>query len=129
MEELVLTDPEVKPEEVKNKYKVVLFSMDHETIGVTLPPPAISEPGVVTINLKDNLGGYFTHKYTGKTATDFIKFVNTGNFTTTSLHKRILQRLSNDGVLPGTVTGTPDPPAGVYDAGTAEGTTETGNNA
>jgi hypothetical protein len=114
MEELTLTTPEVTPEVVKNKYHVVLFSMDHEAVAMAAPPPAMSEPGVVRITLKDNLGGTLTHQYVGKTAIDFIKFINTANFTTNSLHKRILQRLTTDGIIVGTVSGTPDPPTGVF---------------
>lgn len=116
MEELVLTDPVVKPEEVKSNFKVISITLDHEAIAHTGPPPATVEAGLVAIRLKDNLGNYYTHQYTGKTAQDFIKYINTGNFTTNSLHKRVLQRLSNDGILPGTVTGTPEPPTGVFDA-------------
>lgn len=114
MEELVLTTPEVKPEEVKNKYHVILLTMDHEAIAGAPPPPAVPEPGLVRITLKDNLGGTLTHQYTGKTAIDFIKYINTANFTTNSLHKRILQRLTTDGIIVGTVSGTPDPPTGVF---------------
>jgi hypothetical protein len=114
MEELTLTTPEVKPEEVKNKYHVVYFSMDHETAALVAPPPAPSTPGLVQIRLRDNLGGVLNHQYTGQVAIDFIKYINTANFTTSSLHKRILQRLTNDGVIVGTVTGTPDPPTGVF---------------
>lgn len=108
MEELVLTDPVVKPEEVTSKYKVVSLTLNNDT---SVPVPG-GQPGLVTIQLRDNLGGVFNHQYTGQTAIDYIKFINTANFTTKSLHKRILERLSNDGVLPGTVTGTPDPPTG-----------------
>lgn len=107
MEELVLTTPEVKPEEVKNKYKVTILTMNWEST----PVPTETVPGQVFIQLKDNLGGYFSYSYYGQQAQDYIKFINTANFTTKSLHKRILERLSTDGVLPGTVTGTPDPPA------------------
>jgi len=114
MEELVLTEPEVKPEEVVNKYKIVLLTMDNETVFPSAPPPAVNEPGILLIKLKDNLGGYFQHQYTGKAATDYIKFINTGNFTTTSLNKRLLNKLSADGILPGTVQGTPDSPTGVF---------------
>jgi hypothetical protein len=116
MEELILTDPEVKPEEIKNTYKVASLTLDHEAVPVAPPPPELPVPGLVRIVLRDNLGGTFTHQYTGKTATDFIKYINTANFTTKSLHKRILERLSTDGVLPGTVQGTPDPPVGVFNA-------------
>ena len=34
MEELVLTDPVVKPEEVSNKLRVVSFLLNHDTISV-----------------------------------------------------------------------------------------------
>lgn len=114
MEELVLTDPEVKPAETKNTYKVVTLIMDHEALVEFPAPPAVGVPGLLSIKLKDNLGGTLNHQYTGKPATDFIKYINTANFTTKSLHKRILERLSADGIIPGTVTGTPDPPAGVF---------------
>jgi len=109
MEELVLTDPVVKPEEVTQTYKVVALILNHEIVATPVPstPPA---PGLVSIQLRDNLGAMFIHQYTGQTAQDYIKFVNTANFSTKSLHKRILERLSNEGVLPGTVTGAPDPP-------------------
>lgn len=110
MEELVLTDPIVQPEEVTATYKVASLTLDHDVVPV--PPPAGQppEPGLVVIKLKDNLGQPFVQTYTGKTAIDYMKYINTANFSTTSLHKRILQRLSNEGVLPGTVTGAPDPP-------------------
>lgn len=109
MEELILTDPEVKPEEVKSSYKIVSLLLDHEQL-YPVVPPAVPEPGLVEIWLKDNLGGKFHHVYTGKAAQDYIKYINTANFSTKSLHKRLLEKLSIDGVLPGTVTGTPDPP-------------------
>ena len=110
MEELVLTDPVVQPEEITATYKVVALTMNYDLI--VNPPPLgqPAEPGFVSIQLKDNLGQPFIQTYTGKTATDYMKFINTANFSITSLHKRILQRLSNEGVLPGTVTGAPDPP-------------------
>jgi hypothetical protein len=111
MEELVLTDPVVEPEKVSHTYRVISLTLEHEsTAAAGLPVPPGFEPGLVLIQLKDNLGVPFTHRYTGQQALDYIKFINTANFTTKSLHKRILERLSTDGVLPGTVTGTPDPP-------------------
>lgn len=103
MEELILTDPVVIPEKVTSKYKVITLSMNIETI----IPPSL-EPGLLQIHLKDNNGAMSTYIYTGKAATDYIKFINTANFTTKSLHKRILEKLSTDGFLPGTVTGAPD---------------------
>ena len=110
MEELVLTDPVIKPAETTTKFKVISLTLDYEGAGAPVPPPAVTPVGLVSIKLKDDLGKYYTHQYTGQTAIDYIKFINTANFTIKSLHKRILERLSTDGVLPGTVTGTPDPP-------------------
>jgi hypothetical protein len=105
MEELVLTDPVVEPEKVTAKYRVVSLILDHAAVS----SPPTGEPGLVVIHLKDNLEQPFTQRYTGQTAIDYIKFINTANFTTKSLHKRILERLSAEGVLPGTVQGAPDP--------------------
>lgn len=98
MEELELTDP------------VVTTTTTYKVLSVTLDLGHLSG-GYVGINLQDNTGGRFAHAYTGEEATDYIRFINTANFTVKSLHKRILERLSLDGVLPGTVTGAPDPPA------------------
>jgi len=47
--------------------------------------------------------------YDGTVATTFMVQLNKINLTTTSLQRRILERLVTDGKLPpGTVTGTPD---------------------
>jgi hypothetical protein len=106
-EELTLTDPVVVPEKVTDKYHVTSLTMTTELPAAT--PPGI-EPGMLAIQLRDNQGGTFSHSYTGAQAIDMIKWLNTGNFTTTSMHKKILNRLSTDGFLPGTVTGAPEPP-------------------
>lgn len=103
MEELELTDPVVKPEEVVTKYKVNGLNMDME--GAT---SVVGVLGFLTIKLKDNLGGYLYHTYEGQTAIDYMKFINTANFSTKSLNKRILERLSTEGIIPGTVVGAPD---------------------
>lgn len=105
MEELVLTDPVVEPEKVTAKYHVIVLTLDMEA---TMLP---NEPGLIAITLKDNLGGRTHYSYKGNEAIDLIKFLNTANLSVKSLHKRILEKLSNDGLLPGTVQGTPDPPA------------------
>ena len=115
MEELVLTDPVVKPEEIANKMRVVGIVMDMETVVPAMPPPGepgapTNVPGMLIFNLKDNLGKMYTQSYYGKQATDFMRWMNTANFTTKSMHKRILEKMVADGVIPGggTVTGTPD---------------------
>ena len=107
MEELALTDPVVIPEQVTAKYRVVSLTLNLEFLN---PPETV--PGAILIGLRDNNDAMSSYAYHGQTAKDMIKFLNTANLTTKSMHKRILERLSADGLLPGTVVGTPDPPAG-----------------
>lgn len=103
MEQLELTDPVTTPAVTTATFKVIGLTMNMET--VTTPG---ATPGLIVIELKDNLNVRRTQRYEGQTAIDYMKFINTANFSTKSLHKRILERLSNEGVLPGTVTGAPD---------------------
>ena len=111
MEELLLTTPVVEPEKVSNKLRIVSLMMNHDTVGNVALPGAL--PGLFVITARDNVDKLYTYQYTGQAAMDYIKFINTANFTTKSLHKRILERLVTDGIVPGggTVTGTPDSPA------------------
>lgn len=122
-EELILTDPVVPPTPAPTtKYRVSSFTMDLETVAgpLTIPPPPpapqpVPDPGLVSIKLKNDAGGYLYHQYTGTAALNMIKTLNTANLTTKSMQKRILEKLAADGVIPGTVQGTPDPPT-VFDA-------------
>jgi hypothetical protein len=102
MEQLELTDPVVVPEKVTASYRVIALTLNwtFETI-----PGA---PGLVGIDLRDNHDEPFSHRYVGPEAIALMKWLNTANFSVNSMHKRILQKLSAEGVLPGTVTGTPD---------------------
>jgi hypothetical protein len=107
-EELVITDPIEHPTPPAppptTKYKVVSLTMDVET-----PPVPAPEPGLLIIKVRDNNGIAITVQYLGAEAMTFIKYMNTANFSTTSMQKRILQKLSNEGYLPpGTVSGVPD---------------------
>lgn len=117
-EELILTTPLTPPAPPPTtKYRVSAFTMDLEMIvpSTTLPPPPpapqpVPDPGWVNIKLKDDTGAYTTYQYVGKKAVQMIQTLNTANLTTKSLQKRILEKLSADGLLAGgTVSGTPDP--------------------
>lgn len=103
-EELALTDPVVIPEKVTDKYRVVSLTFHREQL--VLPATV---PGLVFIGLRDNNDEPSQYSYTGQVAIDYIKFLNTANFSTKSMQRRILEKLSADGLLPGTVVGTPDP--------------------
>jgi hypothetical protein len=102
-EYLELTNPKVTPEVVTSKYRVIGLILNW------LPAPAPVAVCFVQVKLQDEHGAPFEHRYDGQVAIDLIKWLNTANFSTNSMHKRILQKLSTDGVLPGTVAGAPDP--------------------
>jgi hypothetical protein len=107
MEELVLTDPIVIPGTTSAKYRVVSLTLNHEAIMLAGGEPM--PPGLVLIDVRDNNNVLSHYRYEGQVAQDYIKFLNTANFTVKSMHKRILEKLSADGYLPGTVEGVPDP--------------------
>ncbi len=102
MEELVLSDPLVVPEKVTARYKMIALTMNTK---MELVP---GKQGFVHIQLEDEHGGPFSYTYSGQAAKEFIQFINTADFSTHSLTKRVLNKLSTDGVLPGTVVGEPD---------------------
>lgn len=59
--------------------------------------------------VRDNVGKIIPFSYSGTTAETLMRAFNTMDFSVTSMHKRLLERLSADGFLgPGTVTGVPD---------------------
>lgn len=63
----------------------------------------------ITIKLRDNRGEYLRHAYTSTTATALMNVFNTKSFASTSMHKEIIKRLQNDGVIgSGVISGTPD---------------------
>lgn len=91
MESLALTSPQSQPD---------VASYTVERLNITRNPP------VVDVTVADNTGKTSTFTYTGAA---ILTQLNTGNFSTTSLQKTILNKLKNDGFLPtGTVSGTPD---------------------
>ena len=104
METLVLTDPVTEPAKTTSHFRVVALRMHWDLVAVPH-----GKPGLIEIELEDNLGVRRVQRYTEDVAIDYMKWINTANFSNVSLHKRILQRLSAEGVLPGTVTGAPDP--------------------
>lgn len=67
-----------------------------------LPAPLIK------IRLSDDAGRTVEHSYEGGVALTLLQQLNVADNSTTSLHKRIMQRLISDGVITGTISGTPD---------------------
>ena len=62
----------------------------------------------IEITLRGSNGEVKTHTYSGSIALTLIRQLNTANFSTISLHKRIMNRLVTDGVITGAVSGSPD---------------------
>lgn len=49
-----------------------------------------------------------SYEYSGAVATTLMNQLNVANLSTTSLHKRVIQRLVSDGKIAGVISGTPD---------------------
>lgn len=93
--------------------------MEQLTLTTPITPPACTtytvdrlvlhwSAQVIQVYLIGSDGGEVFAEYVGAAATPLLTVLNTANFSTLSLHKRILQRLQTDGKLPaGTITGTP----------------------
>ena len=62
----------------------------------------------ITVVLKGTNGERLRHVYMGATASSLMTTLNKANLTTNSLHRRVLTQLVSDGVIAGTVAGTPD---------------------
>lgn len=94
MEQLDLTTPLTTPN--VTYYRVTRVYMDF--------PAAF-----IKIDLVDTNSRELTHTYTNSTATTFMVALNKANLSVKSLHRRIIERLQADGVLPaGTISGSPD---------------------
>ena len=90
---LTLTSPITKPS--VTTYVVLFLSLDwgNSRIVVRVQGSDASEIEAV---------------YEGATAVALMTVLNTSNLTTTSLYKRVIQKLQTDGKLPaGNITGTP----------------------
>lgn len=110
-EELVITDPVQPPPTTKYRLSSVTYDLEmaipDPNIPIGTPPP----PGVVNIKLKDNNGQYSQYQYIGEKAQTLIKQMNTANMSVKSMQKRLLERLTKDGMIPpATVQGDPEPP-------------------
>ena len=93
MEQLDLTTPIVPP--ATTYYQVVRLVLDWYG-------------QYIEIGLRGPNGELQTHGYSGGTAKTLMTQLNTLDLSTTSLQKRILNRLIADGVVIGTVSGAPD---------------------
>ena len=92
-EQIDLTTPITSPS--ITSYKVVKLILDVEGQGII-------------ITLKSNTNDRLEIAYNGSDALTLILAMNKMNFTTTSMQKKILQKLIADGKLPGTIFGSPD---------------------
>lgn len=61
----------------------------------------------ITVVLRGSDGSITSHMYTSDQAVTLMRALNTANLSTKSLHRRILERLHQDNVLTGTVSGMP----------------------
>lgn len=90
-----------------------------EILTITSPPPQQTTWRVnelylnwgaqsIQIGLIGTNGEAKHHSYSEATATSLMNALNKANLTSNSLHKRVIQRLIDDGMLAGTISGSPD---------------------
>ena len=94
-ESLTLTNPEVVPEVSNTFYRVGYLLLDWDQARIV-------------VHLRGQNLERKEFRYEGSEATTLMTILNTANLSTTSLHKRVLNKLIADGKIAGTVTGTPD---------------------
>ena len=75
---------------------------------IRLRRASVALPASVFVLLRGTSGEVLTHLYEGVVAAQLIQLLNTANLTTQSLERRVLARLIADGVLAGTISGSPD---------------------
>lgn len=89
------------------------------TLTAPLVPPSVTDYRVtglslnfggqkITIQLTGTNGETLQHSIVGSTAIDLMVALNKANLATKSLQRRVLERLVADGVLAGTISGSPD---------------------
>lgn len=66
------------------------------------------DAALIAISLRGSGGERLNHAYTGANATSQMTALNKANLSTNSLHKRVIQKLIDDGMLAGTISGSPD---------------------
>ena len=92
-----------------------------EQITLTTPVPAPTRTGYhvkrldldwddarIYVELRGNDGQILAHSYEGAEATSLMVTLNKANLTANTLQKRIFTKLIADGVLVGSITGSPD---------------------
>ena len=92
-EQITLVTPAVP--QVLTDYQVVYLEFDWD------------EPRIA-IRLRGPSGERIGHHYVGGTATTLMRMRNQVDLSTTSLQRRVLQRLVADGVISGAISGVPD---------------------
>ena len=95
METLTLSTPETTPAIVTTDYKVALLMLD-------------VEGAQIAVHLRGSNGERKEFRYNGAEATALMVALNKANLAAKSLQRRILEKLTADGLIAGAVTGVPD---------------------
>lgn len=93
MEQINLTAPITTPNLSDYRVVYLAFDWDHPSI---------------TITLRGTNGERKNWSYSGATATTLMVALNKANLSVKSLHRRVIEQLQADGVLVGTIAGSPD---------------------
>jgi hypothetical protein len=88
---------------------ITLTTPEPSTISYKVSQLHFDWPGaLIVIGLVGDDASIKTHTYTGAVATTLMVALNKANLSTKSLQKRVIEQLQADGVLVGTISGTPD---------------------
>jgi hypothetical protein len=90
---ITLTTPVTTPN--VTTWRVVFLGLDWES-------------ATISMGLRGSGGEKLNHAYTGPNATTLMIALNKANLTSNSLHRRILTQLHTDGIVVGTISGSPD---------------------
>lgn len=101
-EQLDLSSPVVREDISSYRVGAICYDWQGARIDIRLFDPVTGE----TATQNPVTGEPFS--YRGQTALDLMIAVNKLNFSTASMHKRIIDRLVADGKISGTVSGTPE---------------------
>lgn len=93
MEQIDLTNPQPAP--VATDYTIDRITFDWTGQNIS-------------IRLVSNNSEIISHHYTGTIAKNLMIALNKTDLSVKSLHRRVMEKLIADGVIVGTISGTPD---------------------
>lgn len=107
MEQVTLAAPETPPTNTRWIVQEVRLAQGVRYAGDgTIEVDALLSQ--IYVHLVGDHGQVLDHTWNGQPAHNLLVALNKANLTIKSLHKRVMEQLITDGVIAGSITGTPD---------------------